>query len=234
MPDPGLVAEGSVKALLYASVLVTIGASAVHWLLLPRASTELGADCAAKLDLSVARLGLAGVSIAAFSTLLRVWSHTVAAFGVGDSGILDNVAMVALRSHWGESWRIQMAAAAVCILTGFVALQHRRFRPLYTLATVGFAASLPMLGHAAGSVLRMAVDVAHILAGGVWLGSLAVVVLTTIGRPQQIRVAILLRFSAVALPGAGIVVAAGLIAAWLYLGKVSDLWLTDYGRVLAL
>ena len=66
------------------------------------------------------------------------------------------------------------------------------------------------------------------------LGSLAVVVLTTIGRPQQIRVAILLRFSAVALPGAGIVVAAGLIAAWLYLGKVSDLWLTDYGRVLAL
>ena len=137
-------------------------------------------------------------------------------------------------THWGESWRIQMAAAAVCILTGFVALQHRRFRPLYTLATVGFAASLPMLGHAAGSVLRMAVDVAHILAGGVWLGSLAVVVLTTIGRPQQIRVAILLRFSAVALPGAGIVVAAGLIAAWLYLGKVSDLWLTDYGRVLAL
>ena len=42
MPDPSILLEAGVKVFLYAGILVVVGASALRWLLLPRAFTELG------------------------------------------------------------------------------------------------------------------------------------------------------------------------------------------------
>jgi putative copper export protein len=46
------------------------------------------------------------------------------------------------------------------------------------------------------------------------------------------RLIILQRFSPIALPSAVTVVAAGLVASWFYIGVVSNLWTTAYGRLL--
>ncbi len=234
MPDPALVLEGAAKTLLYLSVLLAIGAGTVHWLLLPRSSRELDDHRFAALDSSAARLGFLGACLASVCTLLRVWTHTVAAFGFDGARSWDSLTLVALRSHWGQNWKVQFVASIVSIVAAAATLRNRKFWPLATLSTAAFTSSIPLLGHAAGNAPRMALHIVHILAGGIWLGSLAVIVLISIRTPRQVRFVILRRFSAVALPGAAMVVAAGLIAAWLYVGNFASLWLTGYGRVLML
>jgi putative copper export protein len=49
---------------------------------------------------------------------------------------------------------------------------------------------------------------------------------------RQVRLAILRRFSMLALPSAATALAAGIVAAYLYVGAFSNLWTTAYGRVL--
>ncbi len=224
MPDSALLLEGAAKALLYASLLLSIGACAAYWFLLPRTGLLPRTS-----EAPAARLGLLAACLALFATVLRGWTHTVAVFGFEGARSWDTLMLVAFGSRWGQSWRVQIVAAGICVIAFAATGRSRRFWPFATLATAVFAATIPLLGHAAGSGLRTAVHVAHIVAAGVWLGSLTVVVLIT-----RDRLPILRRFSVVALPAAATVATAGLIASWLYVGDLSNLWRTDYGRILLL
>lgn len=245
MQDPGIVFEGTLKAILYASLLVAIGASAARWLLLPRVTAEFGAEGVAAMEHSVARVACAASSLALAACVLRVWTHTVAAFGFAGAQSWDTLVLIALHSRWGQGWKPEVIAALIFASAGAATVWRRTFWPLATLAAVVFTATMPLLGHASGDVARMAVHTIHILAGGVWLGTLAVILLIPIrpatldrtGMPftaRRIRLLILRRFSPIALPGALAVVGAGLIAAWSYTGAVSNLWTTVYGRLLVL
>ncbi|MGA3236309.1 MAG: CopD family protein [Bryobacteraceae bacterium] len=245
MPDPAVVLEASAKALLYASLLVGIGASAARWLLLRRAIAELGADLVPAIEQSVARIALGAASLALAACGLRVWTHTVAAFGFDGARSWDTLRLIALHSRWGQSWGIQFIAALVFMAACAATVWRRTFWPLATLSVVGFTATIPLLGHASGDTARMAVHALHILAAGVWLGTLSAVLLISVppasfgpmGTPltsRRMRLLILRRFSPIALPSAATVVAAGLVASWFYVGAVSNLWTTAYGRLLVL
>lgn len=243
MPDPAVVLEASAKALLYASLLVVIGASAVRWLLLPRVSGELGAECIAVVERSVARLALlAAVGVVAASGL-RVWTHTVAAFGFEGARSRDALEVVAVRSRWGYGWKPQMAAAFILGLTSAATVSRRTAWPLATLAALLMTASIPLLGHASGDVARMAVHSVHLFAGGLWLGTLAVVLLVRL--PPSIPVAtdraptrrlvrtlILRGFWPIALFGSAAAAGAGVVMALWYVGSWTNLWASEYGRVL--
>ena len=85
MPDPAVLLEAGATALLYASLLIAIGASALRWLLLPRAAKELGPDRILAIELSIARLAPGAASAALAACILRVWTHTVSAFAVATS-----------------------------------------------------------------------------------------------------------------------------------------------------
>jgi len=232
VPDPAVAFEGSAKALLYASLLVAIGSSAARWLLLRRTVADLGADCVAAMERSVALTALVAGFLALGASVLRVWTHAVAVFGFGDARSWDTLRLIALQSRWGQSWRYQAIAAGVYTLACVVTVWRREFWPAATLAVVGFTATIPLLGHAAGDPARMAVHTLHILAAGVWLGTLAVVVL--LPGSWRIRFLILRRFAPIAMPGSAVVAGAGLIASWYYVGAISNLWITPYGRVLLL
>jgi putative copper export protein len=231
--DPALVLEGSVKALLYASLLVAIGANTARWLLFPRVAAELGADGVAALERSVARIACAACFLTLAACVLRVWTHTVAAFGFDGAGSWDTIELIALHSRWGKGWKPQMIAALVLAVAGAASVWRRKSWPLATFAVIVFTATMPLLGHASGNAGLMAVDAIHILGGGVWLGTLAAVLLTPI-RPARIRLLILRRFSPIALAGAAAVMGTGLIAAWSYIGAVSNLWTTAYGCLLVI
>src|SRR5690606_37487009 len=76
-----------------------------------------------------------------------------------------------------------------------------------------------------------------VLGAGAWIGGL--VLLAAVGirsageQPDAPGIARLVRaFSPVALGGAGLVVCSGALSAWLYLERLSDLWLSEYGRTL--
>jgi len=242
VPDPGVVLESSAKAVLYASLLVAIGANAARWLLLRRVKAELGAGCVLAIEQSAARIALGAAFLALAASGLRVWTHTVAAFGFDGSQSWDTLRLIALHSRWGQSWRPQFIAALVFVAAGAGTVWRRTFWPLATLAVVGFTATIPLLGHASGDPAHVAVHALHILAGGVWLGTLAAVLLIPVplanpGHPLtawRMRLLILRRFSPIALPSAVTVVAAGLVASWFYVGAVSNLWTTAYGRLLVL
>jgi len=243
--DPAVLLEGSAKALLYASLLVAIGASAVRWLLLRRVLAELGADRVSLVEESVARIARVAASLALAASGLRVWTHTVAVFGFHDAQSWDNLRLIALHSRWGQSWQMQAIAALVLTVACAATVWRRRFWPVATLSTVGFTATIPLLGHASGVAVRMIVHVLHILAAGAWLGTLAVVLLIRVApaipgttepplTARRTRLLILRRFSPIALPSAATVIGAGLAASWFYVGALANVWSTAYGRLLVL
>ena len=243
MPDPAVLLEAGAKVFLYASLLVVIGASALRWLLLPRASVELGAHRIRPIEQGSARLALLAAVCALGSCALRVWTHTVAAFGFADAS-LDNIKLIALQSRWGQGWKVQLAAALILTIACTITSRRREAWPFATLAALVFTFTIPLLGHAAGDMLREALHGVHVLAAGIWLGTLAVVLAVRIPNVKpdssapvsgrHVRLIILRNFWPIALPSAATAVAAGVVAAYLYVGALSNLWTTAYGRVLLL
>jgi putative copper export protein len=243
VPDPAVWLEAGAKAVLYGSLLIAIGASALRWLLLPRCAPELG-PCNEPLMRSAARLALWAAIGALAACILRVWTHTVAAFGFGDAG-WDNLKLIAFQSRWGQAWKVETVGAAILLIACAITARRRAAWPFETLAVLFFTATIPLLGHAAGDLFHQTLHVVHILAAGVWLGTLAVALLVRVPDAERgllgeqtsmrgVRAQILRRFSPVALSSAGTAVAAGLVASYLYIGSLSNLWATSYGRILLL
>lgn len=243
MPDSAVFLEAGAKALLYASLLIAIGASALRWLLLPRAAGELGPQRVLSIEESIARLALGAAVAALAACVLRVWTHTVSAFGFDGAGSWDSIKLIALESCWGQNWKLQTAAALVLVAACAFTVWRRAAWPVATLGVFFFTATIPLLGHAAGDILRVTLHTVHILAAGFWLGTLGVVLVMRVPGAdldsieprltvRRTRLLILRRFSMLALPSAGMAVAAGVGAAYLYVGAFSNLWATAYGRVL--
>ena len=81
----------------------------------------------------------------------------------------------------------------------------------------------------------------HLLAGGLWIGTLAVLAITVIprgvrrelGRNGSPSIAqVVARFSSLSLFAVALLVASGLVTAWRHLKYLSALWTTPYGYVL--
>jgi putative copper export protein len=243
VPDPAVLLEASAKVFLYASLLVLIGAGALRWLLLPRAYADLGAARIRLIEQRTAGLALLASVCALGSSALRLWTHTVAAFGFPDAG-LDNIKLIALESRWGQGWKVQVAAALIMTAACAITTRWREAWPFATLSVLFFTCTIPLLGHAAGNILREALHCVHILAAGIWLGTLAVVLALRIPdvipdsssrvSGRHVRLLLLQKFWPIALPSAITVAAAGLVAAYLYVGAFSNLWTTAYGRILLL
>ena len=243
MPDATVQLEAGVKVFLYASVLLVIGASGLRWLLLPRASAELGELRMRLIERKSAGLALVASLCALGSCAARLWTHTAAAFGLSETN-LDNLKLIALQSRWGQGWRVEVAAAFLLTIACAITLLRREAWPSSTIFAVVFTCTIPLLGHAAGNRWREALHSVHILAGGLWLGTLIVVLavripdlnLNAVSRASQrrFRLALLRDFWMVALPGAATTVAAGVVIAFLYVGGFANLWATAYGRILLL
>ncbi|WP_066638141.1 copper resistance CopC/CopD family protein [Bordetella sp. H567] len=124
-------------------------------------------------------------------------------------------------------------AAALAGLFASVAGTARRRRLLALLSTLLLGAALASSGHAAtatvGNAARITVFL-HVVAVASWLGALACL-------PIQLRAGYgetpLRRFSAAAGVIVAMLAATGLLLAWWQLRQPSDLWRTDYGRLLA-
>ncbi|HEY6867399.1 MAG TPA: CopD family protein [Candidatus Eisenbacteria bacterium] len=121
----------------------------------------------------------------------------------------------------------------------------------FTIALAGRGAGWPLaaVGVIAGA-LRMAffaqwtrlVNPLHMLAGGLWIGTLFVLVTAGFGAarrgalPDERRVALMTRmvnaFSPLALSAVPVLAAFGLVTAWTHLHAIRALWTTPYGVTL--
>ena len=225
-----LAPEAAAKTLIYASLLLAIGANAARWLLAPRITPQTGITNDG-FDRQLAQLCTAAAVVLLVAQLMRALAHTASAFGWSDAFAWSQFSVIAFESRWGEGWRIQLVSAGALLAAVLLIRLHRRAGWMLTSAAViACAASMPLLGHAASNRYGLLLHSAHILGAGLWLGTLSCVLLVRgSGAANLLR-----HFAPVALTGAGVVVLAGSIAAIEYVGSLSSLWSTSYGRTLLL
>jgi copper transport protein len=160
---------------------------------------------------------------------------------VDAAGAADELSAGALQDYLLGSVPGAARVALVALAAVALALVRRapRAAALTAAAAVGCVA---VSGHArSASVPGLAIpsDWAHLLAGAVWLGGAALIVLAwgPALRDRATRSAVahevLPRFGRVALPAFAVVAVAGTVNAVVELERVSDLWRTSYGGVLA-
>jgi len=219
------------KAAVYALAQFAIG------LAVARRLARSADSAASSLDARLA--GAAGVvAIALVSALAaRAWLHTVTAFGWADALVVENLRVIALESRWGQRWQVQMAAGALLVAAALVARRGDIGWSLFALAALAVAVTQPLLGHAGGSLWRHLVHAAHLVASGLWLGTLGVVTMLVAaggarGHADTALGPLLARFSPLALAASAVVFVTGGVAAWLYLGSLDALTTSDYGRAL--
>lgn len=245
--DSGSPLYAGVRWLTFIGLLGVIGVVAFRLLVLssiersrtlPHESTMPG-----KATTRAIRIGLGAGALLAGALVLRLYAQLYALHGPARALYPEGIAALLGGTTWGLGWWLQ-AAGIVLAGLGFVLARHRRAG--WGLAALGAAAlafTPALSGHAAGvqdlAWLAVLADGLHILGAGGWLGGLLVVVAA--GLPVALRqdrdggaaaAALIHAFSPTALFFAGMVVATGVLSAWLHVGTLPALWTTGYGRTL--
>lgn len=224
----------AVRWLVYAALFALIGAAAFALIVAPRVRS---------IEADVVRAA-ALVAVVASAVLLAAWvarlvAQAYALRGAGVVAILGG-------TSWGRAWILGAAAALVALGATVVARRSERRSGwvMAGVAALAVALALPLSGHAVATprlgALAVTADALHIIGAGGWLGTLLVTVVA--GLPVTLRgepgtrgreaAGLINAFSPLALGCAGLLVATGLVAAWLHLGSLPELWRSSYGTVL--
>jgi putative copper export protein/mono/diheme cytochrome c family protein len=159
------------------------------------------------------------------------------------------VPVVLTRTRFGEDWLLRFALA---VLLGFCLLGWGRWQWRVSGAiawtvlflAAGMLASLAWAGHGASTPgpagdLHLAADFLHLLAAGLWLGTLPpfILFLVEVTRTGDTNWAAVVatatrRYSAMAIASVAVLLTAGVINTWFLAGTVPALVGTEYGRLL--
>lgn len=226
------VAAAVARALLFASLLVLVGALTFLLLVWPDGAGDARLVATARASVAVATLttvlgmGLQGADVAG-----KALSHAFTAGAVADTldttyGQTALLRLVALFVLAGLVWRL-----APTVVRGI------RWRLVTQVAAVVVLASLGLGGHArtgrwAG--IALPVDVAHLLGAAVWIGGLVVLAGVVLPHDDELTPRIAARFSTIAAVAVAVVVATGTFQAVRQVGGLDGLRDTNYGKLLAL
>ena len=178
------------------------------------------------------------------ATVARLYAQTYASFGLDEPVTGELLRVVSTQTRWGDRWMMQGAAVVLSALAWvLVVLRVSRSWLLFGAATLVVVGTTPLTGHAmgysGGVLLPMVLQSAHLLAAGVWIGTLFVLLsaglrsMASYGPRQGLVLAPLVdRFSPVALTAAGTLAGTGAVTAFLYVDEAQQLWPTVYGRAL--
>ena len=230
----------------FAATLVVLGAAGYRFGVL-RAMHRNGVDLPGG-GAAAATVGLAGAIALLIVALPRLYGQALGFVDPGEPVTSDLIATILGQTAWGRGWTTQVVAAGLAI-AGFLAA--RALPGAGWLMAVGGASAValaaPLTGHAVAAERAgrwgYPLDVLHVLGAGVWLGTLAVMVVAGFGAARGLddarrdqRIADQVKaFSPIALAGAATVALAGVALAFRYLeGSLSALWTSGYGRTLLL
>src|SRR3954468_3212677 len=252
-PSTSLNASAATRWLEFMALLAVVGAVVFRLGVLPRAARAMAGTLPNETRLEIAdtarRLAQSALVLLLIMTVSRLYSETRTI--VGADRPIDRAALAAtLGTRWGIGWSIG-AAGIVIAAIGFALVRRRRSGAGWVVAAIGAAAaacSPALTGHASTTTpvgAAIVTDVAHVLAACAWLGTLLTLLFAALPLVRGARsmaglgsgalVASLVRaFHPIALGCASVVVASGLVAAWLRLPTVASLWESSYGRVLLL
>src|SRR5262245_53961530 len=108
-----LAPEAAAKTLIYASLLLAIGASGARWLLAPRLASQPNHH--ADFERRLAAIGTVAACVMFAAQIIRAIAHTASAFGWSDAFTWSQFSVIALESRWGGSWRVQLVAGGLLL-----------------------------------------------------------------------------------------------------------------------
>lgn len=224
---------GFARGLHYAALLLIVGAVFFRLLVWPRAG-------AARWP---ARLLLAAAAVGLVASLAGVLLQGALGAGVGLGDALDSdVLSGSLDTRTGEAWLLRAIVWALVLV--FFALYrgfHSRGEAIALAVPAALLVwSLPYAGHAdtqSPKAVLIPTDVLHVTAAGAWLGGLILLLVcfwprrsgALAGEAAEATA----RFSRMALPAVVVLVLAGSVQAWFYLGSIGAFFDTTYGWALA-
>ena len=237
------VSNSLARTFSFVGLLALIGAVAFRTLVLPRAR-GMNPELTTLMARRAAVLGIAASVLVIVSAFARIFLESEMMSAMPDMQTMSMTDM-AMHTRWGFALRLELGAAVVALVS--FALAVRRVRGAWLVASISaivLAVTPALAGHAAASPrftsLMIVSDFLHVLGGASWLGSLLAVMvvgiplsLTLDGAERWSSVASLVNsFSPIALISAAVVVVSGLIASWVHVEHLSNLWQTAYGQIL--
>ena len=238
----------AVRAIHFAATAMTAGAlifeAAVADFALRSTHVELAATVFRSQTLRVAWIGLA---VAMLTGLLWLQLQTASMSGLPlsetmTSGVLSTVLN---ETQFGLVTKIRFGLA-IALATCLVLHRLAVLRWFALGSALGFVAAIAWTGHAGSTVgeigsLHLTADVLHLLAAATWIGGLMslALMLATARRDRSPAWASLARevaqrFSTLGVISVGALLLTGIINAWILVGSLNALIVSEYGRLLML
>jgi putative copper export protein len=244
LAEPLTIAAPLVRGLILATLLLlagTVGAGA----LVDRSNIDRQGAPAAVIEGWLGRLpGLLAWFLLTLSLLrgaLQVLSFT----DPGTSVDPELARLVLSTGSWGTGWLSQTLIAFILLALSWL-LRNARTRMRWTVAAGCLALLVAQAGMGHGvdpfwapPVFGRLIHLGHLVGGALWLGTLGVLALAvfpslTAAAERPALASILADYSRLARTGALLIVASGVVAAWTYTTTLSDLWRTDWGKLLVI
>jgi putative copper resistance protein D len=227
-----------------AAILLT-GVFAFEWLIARPALHRTGAVPTHSAGLGCLAWACLGLVIGSGAAWLVAVAAGMSGKPLGAALSQGAVAVVLTRTRFGEDWLLRFALA---VLLGFCLLARRRAGGVMGWTALCLAAamlgSLAWAGHGASTPgpagdLHLAADFLHLLAAGLWLGTLPPLILflaeirrTGSSNWPALAAAASRRYSTMAIASVTVLLAGGVVNTWFLAGTVPALVGTAYGRLL--
>ena len=243
------VAYGVARGLEYAAIALAVGGVAFLlfcWLPASGAAAGVGEESRRAAATAFAqRLRLVLWVVAAlglFATAAQIVLEGAEAAGVsGFSALTKTIIEETLETNFGTVWGF--AFIAWLVFAALIPVLTRRLGALLIAIPLVYLCLCPALaGHGSSQspvALNFPVNVIHVGAMAVWLGGLAALLLVLPGATRsaatpadrgRLLTGPLARFSTLALAMVTLIMATGLIQAYVYVRHLGDLFSTGYGR----
>jgi putative copper resistance protein D len=218
----------------YASTIVLVGAAGACRVFSDVAVGDGSSTQWARASLRMARI-MMPLMLLAVATRLCV--QTWQSFGI-DQPLLAFAGVIINETPWGAGWFWQMCACVAAWVV-FGVMSPSRW-PVLVAAAVATALTVGLTGHAAGATEYGAWLVGahgvHVVATGLWLGTLGVMMSVTrrtgaTAAESGALARAVGRFSPQAIPSVALLVVSGVVAGWQHVNDLDGL-LTPYGFVL--
>ena len=246
---PTLASAGPISTIArflhYLALLSLLGTLAFHYGVVGRMHRD--PRVAARADAARRRTA----SLLTWATVLlaivvpiRLWVQSAQLHGVERSLDLQSIGVMLTHTIPGQAWVLQVIGLVVLVVGLILVRQAVTGSTGWIVVGVAVLALtiVPALsGHAAAvenlTALAVSIHALHVVGAGVWLGTLAVLLLVGLplaagaraGERMRTLAATISLFSPVALGGVALAGVTGIINAVFHLTAVSDLWQTDYG-----
>jgi copper transport protein len=251
--DPASAAYAAIRALWFCATTLLIGAVAFRLAIRSRSRLAVGAALIA--DRRAARIGMAAAAASLLAAGLRFIAQSISVFG----SLSRDALVLITATTWGRGFVLHVASALAALIAFAAARPHgsasagdahpddsqpdRAARPaawwIAAIAAVAAGIAPAFSGHAiasAGQPLPVLADSLHVLAAGVWIGSLFVIMLVAAPPSPGARVPLaplINAFSPIALAGASVLLVTGAFAGWIHLGAIARLADHPWGRLLS-